>query len=211
MDKLQTYLHDYINNPLDPYINAKLGEEYEKIGHGAAALSFFLRTAEMLHETDPEMAYCCVLKTWKQLHKQKRRPMWERDQLATAIAYLPTRPEAYYLLSIDHSKKQEWKPAYMYACLGLQHINQTPLLYDVGYPGDFMLLFQKAFTSWYVGQRKESEELWFKLSKMPNIPDEYMKIIQHNVTSFGTTSKDIEGIEFSVHSNNNVSPQKYYI
>ena len=38
MNKLQKYLHEYINDPLDFEVNAKLGEEYEKQGQGAAAL-----------------------------------------------------------------------------------------------------------------------------------------------------------------------------
>ena len=43
MEKLRADLHKYLQNPTDPYINAELGEEYEKIGQGAAALSYFLR------------------------------------------------------------------------------------------------------------------------------------------------------------------------
>ena len=39
MDKLKRILNTYVNDPLDPYINARLGEEYEIIGQGAAALS----------------------------------------------------------------------------------------------------------------------------------------------------------------------------
>ena len=62
MKELQKQLHAYIQTPQDAYINAKLGEEYEKIGQGAAAHSYFLRAAELLHTYDPEMAYCCVLK-----------------------------------------------------------------------------------------------------------------------------------------------------
>ena len=32
MKELQKQLHAYIQSPQDAYINAKLGEEYEKIG-----------------------------------------------------------------------------------------------------------------------------------------------------------------------------------
>ena len=159
MDRLKEYLHKYINNPHDPYINAELGEEYEKIGQGAASLSYFLRAAELLHTYDPEMAYCCVLKTWKQLHNTKRRPDYEREQLQTAVAYLPTRPEAYYHLSKIHSSREEWKTSYMYSCLGLQYTNSPPLEYDVGYPGDYMLIFQKAFTSWSSSRELHQEHL----------------------------------------------------
>ena len=53
MGELKKYLHLYINDPLDPYINAQLGEEYDKLGQGAAALSYFLRAAELLYDKDP--------------------------------------------------------------------------------------------------------------------------------------------------------------
>ena len=52
MSKLQKYLHNYLNSPRDPMINALLGEEYEKIGQGAAATSYFLRAAELWHDTE---------------------------------------------------------------------------------------------------------------------------------------------------------------
>ena len=87
MDKLKRILNTYVNDPLDPYINARLGEEYEIIGQGAAALSYFLRAAELLHDKDPEFAYCCILKTWKQLNTTTRRPNFEVGQLQTAVAY----------------------------------------------------------------------------------------------------------------------------
>ena len=79
----------------------------KKLGQGASALSFFLRAAELTWKTDPEFAYCCVLKTWKQMHKTTRRPNWEREQLQTAIAFLPQRPEAYLHLSLWHSSRKD--------------------------------------------------------------------------------------------------------
>jgi len=188
MDKLKEFLYDYVNNPLDPYINAQLGEEYEKIGQGAAAHSYFLRAAELLHDKDPEMAYCCVLKTWKQIHITTRRPQHEVLQLQTAVAYMPERPEAYLHLSIHYSNLQEWKTSYMYACLGLLYQNKRSLPYNVDYPGDYMLLFQKAFTGWYIGQREESNELWCKLSNMENIQPQHMDIIKNNVKSLENIS-----------------------
>jgi tetratricopeptide (TPR) repeat protein len=211
MDKLRKYLNAYVNDPLDPYVNAQLGEEYELIGQGAAALSYFLRAAELLHDKDPEMTYCCLLKTWKQLHKTTRRLEWEKGQLQTAVAYFPDRPEAYLHLSLHHSKKQEWKDSYMYACLGLLHQNKSPLPYNVGYPGDYMLLFQKAFTSWYIGQRQESKELWTKLGGMKNILPEHMEIIQHNIKTLGKDTETSSEINFKLSSGETLTTKKYSI
>jgi hypothetical protein len=89
MERLKEYLHKYIQDPLDPYINAELGQEYENIGQGAAALSYFLRASELTHDTDPILAYNGILKTWLQLNKTTRRANYEKGQLETAIAYLP--------------------------------------------------------------------------------------------------------------------------
>ena len=125
MKELKKQLHNYIHTPQDAYINAKLGEEYEKIGQGAAAHSYFLRAAELLHDSDPKMAYNCFLKTWKQLNTTTRRPEFEQGQLQAAIAYAPNRPEAYYHLSIWHSNRKEWMISYMYACLGKDNIKET--------------------------------------------------------------------------------------
>lgn len=188
MKKLKKLLHNYINSPLDPYVNIELGLEYEKIGQGAAALSFFLRTAELIHKKNPEVAYCCIIKNWKQLNNTTRRPDEEKSQLETAISFLPKRPEAYYHLSTLYNEEKLWKKAYMYACIGLEFINNSSLPYDVYYPGDHMLLFQKALSSWYIGQRKESTELWQKLSIMSNILPHHMKIINQNITYLNVNS-----------------------
>ena len=211
MDKLKKQLNAYVNDPLDPYINAQLGEEYELIGQGAAALSYFLRAAELLHDKDPEMAYCCLLKTWKQIHNTTRREQWELGQLQTAVAYLPQRPEAYLHLSLHHSKKEEWKDSYMYACLGLLYQNKTILPYDINYPGDYMLFFQKAFTSWYIGQRQESKELWIQLGNMKNILPEHMTIIQHNIKTLGKNTNKLQEINFKISSGKTLTTKKYSI
>lgn len=96
MDKLQKLLHVYIDNPLDPHANAELGEEYEKLGQGAAAVSYFLRASELTHDTDPILAYNGILKTWKQLKNTERRESFEKGQLETAIAIYLLDPKLIY-------------------------------------------------------------------------------------------------------------------
>jgi len=109
MGELKKYLHLYINDPLDPYVNAQLGEEYDKLGQGAAALSYFLRAAELLHDVNKDLSYNCLLKTWKQLNKIGRRRGWEKRQLELAISFNPTRPEAYLFLSMYHNNSAALK------------------------------------------------------------------------------------------------------
>ena len=187
MSKLQKYLHNYLNSPRDPMINALLGEEYEKIGQGAAATSYFLRAAELWHDTEKELAYNCLLKTWKQLHNTTRREDFELGQLQQAIAYYPERPEAYYHASIWHSKRKEWVPSFMFAELGLKYIHKSPLKFEVKYPGDYGLIFQKAFSGWYIGKRDLSKKLFLNLKNLPDINKQYRKLIEQNCKNFNLT------------------------
>jgi len=184
MERLKEYLHKYIQDPLDPYINAELGQEYENLGQGAAALSYFLRASELTHDTDPLLAYNGILKTWLQLNRTTRRKNYEKGQLETAISYLPTRPEAYLFLSKWYGEKEQWKTANLYADLGLQHTGKEPLTYDVGYLGDWELKFQKAYVCWYIGQRKQSEDLWLELLDNPYVDESHREIVINNCINF---------------------------
>ena len=211
MSNLQKYLHEYINDPLDFEINAKLGEEYEKQGQGAAALSYFLRAAELSNKIDNTFSYCCLLKTWKQVNSIGRRKKWEKSQLELAITHLPNRPEAYLFLSEWYSKNKEDHTAYLYACLGLKYIKSEPLRYDVGYPGDFLLYFLKAYHGWHISKREESKQIWKILGEMPNIPRKYKEIIDHNNKNFGNKPKLPQSIEFTVETSSQANHTKYFI
>ena len=158
---LQNKLEKYVHDPLNYKVNYELGLEYEKLGQGAGALSYFLRCAELCYEIDSDLAYECILKTWLQVHRTGRRPVFEQEQLMTALTFKPERPEAYYLLSVWHTDRQLWKPGYMYATLGCQaNHNLPPLKSDVSYRGIHSNTFQKAFSSWWCGQREESRNLF---------------------------------------------------
>ena len=91
---IQPLLDQYVQNPTDPKVNYWLAWEYEKIGLNAAALSYYLRCAEL--SEDKDLIYECLIKTWYCVSKSKRRPWYEMQQLLTAITQNPKRPEAYY-------------------------------------------------------------------------------------------------------------------
>ena len=178
---LKNKLTAYINDTLNPITNMELGLQYESIGQGAAALSFFLRTAELVYETDPLLAYTCILKTWLQVKNTTRRPVFEMEQLFTAAAFQPQRAEAYYFLSRKKSDKDEHKESYMYACLGLQFIDKEPLPYEVDGYKPYKLYFQKALSGWYGGQREESRKIFNMLSTQEGVEEEDKKLINKNV------------------------------
>nr|MBC8395505.1 hypothetical protein [Flavobacteriales bacterium] len=196
MKELKENLHKYLQDPINPYINAELGQNYEDIGQGAAALSYFLRASELTYDSDPELAYNGILKTWLQLNRTTRRKNYEKGQLEMAISYLPTRPEAYLFLSKWYSDKEEWKTSNLYADLGLQHLNKKPLKYDVGYLGDWELIFQKAFVCWYIGQRKLSEKLWLELKENPYVDEHHREIVINNCINFDLIEKRPETVTY---------------
>ena len=192
MKSLKEQLYKYVNNSTDPQINFDLGLEYEKIGQTAAALSFYLRCAEL---TDNKtLAYESLLKTHKCVATQTRRPVFEQEQLITALTHLPQRPEAYLLLSLWHSAREEWKVSNSYAIQGLELANLSlpPLNSDIGYAGHYALKFQKAFTCWWIGQRDLSLELWKELFKdIHLIPkDTYYQVILNNCKNFNIISEE---------------------
>ena len=188
--KLQPFIDKYINDPSNPDTNYWLAYEYEKIGQNAAALSYYLRCAEI--SEDKNLVYESLLKTWLMLHRTERRPWYEQQQLLTAITYYPQRPEAYYLLSILHEKKEEWKECFYYASVGLEmcDFSLPKLRTEVEYPGDFALLLQKAFSSWYVGQREESKKLWIETYEHPLITGKYKELAKNNLIKFNIFNED---------------------
>lgn len=189
MKNLQQQLHKYIQEPLNPECNFGLGYEYEKIGQNASALSYYLRCAELSEDRD--LVYECLLKSWYMLNKTGRREWYEHQQLLTAITQHPKRPEAYFLLSRLHEAKREWKECFYYASVGLElcDFSLPDLRTDVDYPGEFALKFQKAFASWYVGQRELSKELWIELSYRNDLHGIYEEVLYNNLINFNLLDK----------------------
>ena len=94
---LTTLLHNFIQTPDDPEINFSLGLYYDNIGQTAAALSFYLRTAE--RSSDDLLKYECLIRGSMCFDKQGTRKFTVKGLLQHAVALQPKRPEGYYLLS----------------------------------------------------------------------------------------------------------------
>ena len=185
MEQIKNQIYKYVDNPLSPEINFNTGLHYESIGQTAAALSFYLRCAELTE--DQSLAYEALLKTYRCIASQGRRPIWEKEQLMIAITHYPERPEGYFLLSQWHSAREEWTEANYYATTAQKVCDFTlpGLGSDVGYVGHWGLKFQEAFACWYRGLREHSYKLWLELYNDKNIDnDEYFQIIINNCTNF---------------------------
>ena len=179
------HLLNYIHNPEDAQANFDLGLEYDLMGQTGAAISFYLRTAER-SRTDIQQ-YEALLRMALCFERQKTRDDSEKVLLQKAISLMVNRPEAYFLLSRLHEKKQEWHDSFTVADLGLKVCDFTlpPLSTDVQYPGIYGLLFEKGVSSWWVGLTEESREIMYDLKTNYDLDDQHLTAVNNNLKNCG--------------------------
>lgn len=162
--EIENLIVEASSNPLDPTHNFKIAVAYENLGQTAAAVSFFLRAAEYGYETHPLITYTSLLKVSICMDRQKDRTHTSLNNILQAIAYMPYRPEGYFLLSQAYERKGSWQECYTSAEMGLQFNGALePLPSDVSYPGKYGLMFQKAISGWWLGRKDESDKILLSL------------------------------------------------
>ena len=166
IDPLAELLEKFVYNPANPENNLNLGLYYDNIGQTAAAISYYIRTAE--RTSDDLVKYQCLLRTALCFEKQGSRAFSVKGMLQHAVALLPKRPEAYFLLSKFHEnekKEGDWFLCYMLSSIGLElcDFNLPKLEMNINYPGRAGLLFEKAVSSWWCGLCEESKSLFKEL------------------------------------------------
>ena len=166
--ELEQLLYDFSLDTENPQRNFDLGLWYEKEGHTAPALSYFLRCAE--RSEDENFTYEALLKCHHCYDRQGTRDGTAISILQQAICVLPKRPEAYYLLARFHERRQQWNDAYKYASLGLSLCNFDckPLESNIEYPGKYGLIYEKAVSSYWWGKSKECRQLFLELKNNHN-------------------------------------------
>jgi tetratricopeptide (TPR) repeat protein len=158
----QNVLHAYVIDPHHPEKNFNLGCLYDFEGHSASALSFYLRTAEL--SPDPDLVYEALIRAALGFKKQGRRIFSTKSLLYHAINVRPQRPEAYWILSLVYELGGEWHEAHNAICLAEEFIpNKKPTRSDIGYVDDYVVLFQKAVTIWYIGGRDDARRMFNEL------------------------------------------------
>jgi tetratricopeptide (TPR) repeat protein len=159
MTVLERALADYIQNYNDSQVNFDLGWQYELAGQTGSAIGFYLRSAE---KTDNILKqYEVLIRCAICLDKQKDRNDSVKVLLQKAICLIPTRPEAYFLVSRLCEQTKSWQDSYTYASLGLvfADFDVAPLSTNVDYPGKFGLIFEKGVSAWWIGHCEESQEI----------------------------------------------------
>lgn len=170
------------HDPFNPELNFKCALEYQKLNQTASAVSFYLRTAEFGLDTHKEITYTSLLKIAECFGDQKDRQWNVTNYLLHAIAYLPERPEAYFLMSQYFEVSSQWQESYTWAQMGI-NANHTlkHLPAHVGYEGLYVLEFQKAIAGWWIGRKDESKFLLEKINKYENLSDKYKTVVMANL------------------------------
>jgi SAM-dependent methyltransferase len=146
----------YIHSSDSDKVNFYLGKAYQDIGHSAAAVSFYIRAAE--RAVDDTLKYESMLLAAKCFEFQGCRGTSVIGLIQHAVALLPERPEGYYLLSRYYEHNQQWFDGYLIASIGIKLANyNTPILRtNIGYVGEWGVLYEKAVVSWWCGLCEES-------------------------------------------------------
>jgi hypothetical protein len=185
--KIEQLVVELSKDPFNPMLNFDVAVEYEKQNQTASAVSFYLRTAEYGHESHPTLVYASLLKVAHCFDDQNDRQATVTNCLLQAVAYLPYRPEGYFLLAQFHERLGQWQECYTWACIGLHHQLNSPLPVHVGYEGQYVLQFEKAVSAWWIGRKDESVEIFNKLDAMYLEPG-YRQAVKNNIERIANAS-----------------------
>jgi hypothetical protein len=185
MNQIEYLLSEYVNDSENAENNLKIGAWYWNQRHSAPALSYFLRCAERAE--DPTLSYEALLWSHFCYEIQGARDATARTLLQHAIHELPNRPEAYYLLAKFHSKREQWTDAYIAATQGLTLTEKDlpPLRNDIGYVGEYALLYEKAVSGWWWGKGNETRKLLQDIKNNYELSEQYEKSVQDLLMTYG--------------------------
>ena len=173
--------------PGDVQLNFDLAQAFDAEKQYASAAGFYLRAAEFGYKTHPLIAYASLLKMALCWAAQGDRNRTVFNNILQAIAFLPNRPEAYFLLSRIHERNKEYQQCYTYAEMGLLYATATfhnPLPAYVDYNGAYCLMFEKAVAGWWLGRKEESKVLFQHLLDDHQMAPEYVSGCLNNLKLF---------------------------
>jgi tetratricopeptide (TPR) repeat protein len=167
MNKLEKALKEYVQDPRNQSKNFHLGTCYEELQQFAAAISFYIRTAEygenevLIYEALLRIAICL------ELQGDRGQPM--KGALLRAVSVKPSRPEAYFLITRMYRVRKEWHESYTWSFMGEKLLDKNPffvpLTTDVQYPGRYGFIYERAVVAWWIGLYYEALALFRGLEK----------------------------------------------
>lgn len=191
MNSLSAAVIDFAKDPENAEMSYSLANEYWNIGQTAAAISYYLRTAERTQNID--LAYECMLRIALCFDKQGNRHNSVRGAYKHALLIHPKRPEAYFLLSQFNYNVNWTMESYFNAQQGLNFcsFDLPPLRTDVGYPGKYGLLFYKSIAGWWWGKGDESRNTLKYLinNYYDKMNDAFKEGVRNNISRLGISSE----------------------
>mgnify|MGYP003648753289 CR=1 FL=1 len=183
--ELEQLLYEYSLDTENPERNFNIGLWYEREGHTAPALSYFLRCAERAE--DDNFAYEALIRGSYCYAKQGTRDGSSKSMLQQALVLLPKRPEAYFLLSRFCEKREWWQDCYIYAdqALNFCDFDYPKLHTDVEYPGKFGLLFEKSIASWFWGKSEQSRSILYEILENYSLSESEYNLVINNIEKMG--------------------------
>jgi len=175
---------DLATDTSDALKNFRVAEEYDRINQYSSAAGFYLRAADYGYKSDPLVTYTSLLKMSLCWSRQKDRSATVINTLHHAIAFMPGRPEAYFLLARFYEKQKDWQKVYTFSELGLQFAITTynqPLPGYVDYEGAYCLMFEKAVAGWWIGRKAESKQMFLHLLDNFEMKPEYVNGCMNNL------------------------------
>jgi len=191
-------LEKFVFDSMNPLYNFQLAINYFNDGHYASALTFFLRSAELFEVVksngDKTFCYSALIMVAVSLGRMGRRRASEKTALLTAIAYHPKRYEGYYILSQWYEAEKDYVNSFAMATLALERFEFDSMeLIPILEIKLYKILFQLAFSSWWVGQFANSRKLFFTLAEnhAHEMDEQYKELVQNNITRLGSGDKFI--------------------
>jgi tetratricopeptide (TPR) repeat protein len=191
----------------NPKTNYNLAKSYEHLGHLAPAHTYYFRAAE--RSKNDLFSYQSLIRASICCKKQNGRDSTEKILLENALVLCPNRPEAYYFLSLLYERQQDWQNCYIYSTLGLKEDVEDLIELDIPeYMGKYLLIFQKAVSSWWWGRGKESRDLFQVLVNeyWEDMDQIHKNVVESNITSLGSGP---ESQAFVPYTNENFSKLRY--
>ena len=145
MENIEKCLVKLIQNPYNSILNFDLAYTYELEKQYAIAFSFYLRCAEFTE--DNILASEALLRCSLCINSQGGRDAKELYLIKHAITASPNSVEPYYIASLYFSwrsgKKPEermWLDSYMYACMGINILENNIQTKSFKYPIKYSLV-----------------------------------------------------------------------
>ena len=180
-------LNNFIEDSENIDNNLRLAIYYHCIGQTASAVSYYLRTAE--RSEDDKVKYECLLGAAMCFEQQGTRNFTVKSLLQNALTVSANRPEAYYLLSKFYRKGGNHYDAYLLASIGerVAEKNPEPLDFNIGYPGFYSIMLEKAESAYPCGLCDESRSLFFRLKDeyISDMTEEDKNYLQDKLSSLG--------------------------